>query len=517
MALWRRCKVSWQWMLYLMAALLGICLYVFINTTQSLILTNILRIPTDQLGDKSGNLTFADQIASLFAVYIFGLSSDFVGRRCIYGFGFSTMGIALCLYPRVESYTALMVVRLVFALGGGAATSMLTAVLADYANDEVRGRMAGLVGLFAGCGALVALFVFMPLPFKFDSIVKGLQTTYLIVGLIACTFGVLLFFFLTPNSTHPSETPLSAVQAEGDLLPRSGVSTDSAAVLIATESSSSKNIPNPHSSTIAMEGSASSCPVMGSRSSPLSEESPATVSESPEPIIKKSVMQVAKEGLLAAKDPKIMLGYVGSFLARGDTVIITLFIPLWVYRVYIDRGLCEAPGGPEDPDIKDACADAYSRAMMISGIAQTFALIGAPIFGYLADRFHATNVVLFTAMMGLCSYGSMFFADPLVNSVLAIVAFMGLSEIGLIVGNMSLVTSSKSVDKSVRGSVAGISSACGAIGILISSKLGGYLFDNWKEGAPFLILAVGHLIAVLAGVYVFVHEWRQRRAMGPVL
>ncbi|KAJ3058362.1 hypothetical protein HDU98_005520 [Podochytrium sp. JEL0797] len=325
--------------------------------------------------------------------------------------------------------------------------------------------MAGLVGLCAGCGALFALSVFVPMPFKFEDNLHGIRTTYLIVGLIACAFSVLLVLFLAPKMPHMEDSCPASVDEE--------VVADG------------KNSPG----------------YLASTSSSL-ETAPA----------KKSVLQVVKEGLLAAKDPKIMLGYVGSFLARGDSIILTMFIPLWMYKVYIDEGLCVAPGGVEDPMIKRHCRDAYSRAMMVSGIAQTAALVGAPIFGILSDRFHATNIVLLSAIMGLISYTCMFFANPLLNSILAIAVFLGLAEIGLIVCNMSLVTSSKSVDESVRGSVAGISSACGSIGILVTSKLGGYLFDNWKEGAPFLILAVGHLVAVLCGIYVFVYERRQRNA-----
>jgi hypothetical protein len=93
-----------------------------------------------------------------------------------------------------------------------------------------------------------------------------------------------------------------------------------------------------------------------------------------------SVFQLAKEGLTAAKDPKILLGYIGSFLARGDTIIITLFLPLWIYKAYIDNGTCSAPS-IEDPELKDVCRPAYLRASALSGLAQTFALVGAPIFG----------------------------------------------------------------------------------------------------------------------------------------
>ncbi|KAJ3027725.1 UNVERIFIED_CONTAM: hypothetical protein HDU68_003257 [Siphonaria sp. JEL0065] len=420
-------KISWQWVLYLTATFFGIAVFVFVNATQSMVLTHILNIPSSQLGDKAGTISFADQIISVFAVYLFGVSSDFLGRRAVYSFGFAVMGVALCVTPRVSSYEALLGIRLLFAAGGGAASSMVTAVLADFASDEHGGKLAGLVGLCSGSGALLALFVIMPLPLKFDDIVDGIQTTYLGVGLVAIGFSVLLFVALRPYMT------------------------------------------------------------IASRPS-------------------KTFFQKGKEGIWAAVDPKILLGYAGSFLARGDTVILTLFIPLWVYKKYIDQGVCAASGGLEDPDIRDACRIAYLRASTISGVAQTAALVAAPLFGYLTDKLKAPNLVLFNAILGLISYSILFYANPIAGYIFAIAILVGLSEIGLIIGNMSLVTNKATVDESIRGSVAGVSSACGALGILFSSKLGGYLFDSWDEGAPFLVLAVGHLLVVICGVYVVVHE-----------
>ena len=38
----------------------------------------------------------------------------------------------------------------VFAVGSGSIASMITAVLADFVNEEDKGRGAGLVGAFAG-------------------------------------------------------------------------------------------------------------------------------------------------------------------------------------------------------------------------------------------------------------------------------------------------------------------------------------------------------------------------------
>jgi len=45
-----------------------------------------------------------------------------------------------------------------------AASAMITAVLADYPRQESRGRIAGVMGLCCGLGALAAVFLFAQIP-----------------------------------------------------------------------------------------------------------------------------------------------------------------------------------------------------------------------------------------------------------------------------------------------------------------------------------------------------------------
>jgi F0F1-type ATP synthase assembly protein I len=42
----------------------------------------------------------------------------------------------------------------------------------------------------------------------------------------------------------------------------------------------------------------------------------------------------------------------------------------------------------------------------------------------------------------------------------------------------------------------------GGCGILLLTKLGGYLFDQWTAGAPFYIMAILNLIAFIAAIIV---------------
>ena len=98
---------------------------------------------------------------------------------------------------------------------------------------------------------------------------------------------------------------------------------------------------------------------------------------------------------------------------------------------------------------------------------------------------------------------------------------VGLSQIGSIVTSLGLSTGPY-VNKEIRGSVAGAYSftglhsfgrfvlMIGGCGILLLTKLGGYLFDTWTAGAPFYIMAILNGVALVAAVVVILMErWKK--------
>lgn len=64
------------------------------------------------------------------------------------------------VHPLVSTVTELILVRVVFALGAAATTSMLTSLLGDYPTQQTRGRTAGIMGLMSGLGALIGVTQF---------------------------------------------------------------------------------------------------------------------------------------------------------------------------------------------------------------------------------------------------------------------------------------------------------------------------------------------------------------------
>ncbi|KAJ3370191.1 hypothetical protein GGF31_004248 [Allomyces arbusculus] len=267
----------------------------------------------------------------------------------------------------------------------------------------------------------------------------------------------------------------------------------------------------------------------------------------------RSWLAQAKLGLTAAKDWRVAAAYAAGFAARGNTVIVTLFVPLWVNQYYITNGLCAVTGlDPSDENaVKTSCRAAFTRASVVSGVVQTFALIGAPLWGLLMDRFATTDVdvsdeeevpalsatspllspplvpsrrhrgartqystlpLLATCVVAALGYLLLFLtSDPRQGSVFPIAFLVGFGEIGTVITSVAMVAAGY-VDPSARGAVAGAYSLSGAVGILAATKLGGVLFDAWTATAPFLLMAGVHVVvAGVAAVGVVVEARRARR------
>jgi MFS family permease len=71
---------------------------------------------------------------------------------------------------------------------------------------------------------------------------------------------------------------------------------------------------------------------------------------------------------------------------------------------------------------------------------------------------------------------------------------------------LGLVTSNEHVNPEIRGSVAGCYSLFGGLGLLITTKVGGLLFDVWSQTSPFLIMSLCAGVSFLGTTVVIVKE-----------
>ncbi|KAK9694017.1 hypothetical protein K7432_013627 [Basidiobolus ranarum] len=416
---------------FLLAVAFSICFVVYVGASQAFVLTDIIKVDSGNIGNITGSLGLYDEILSIIMVVLWGTLSDRIGRRPIYVLGFFLTSISILAFTTArEVYPGLLLLRLLFAAGSSACTSMMTAMLGDCLSNK-RGRVTGVVGLFSGIGALFAVGVLLPLPARFTSLYNGdsekaIKTSFYTVGGVVLCLSVFLWF------TLPKDKDRASRRAEA--------------------------------------------------SKP-----------------KENMFILLKKGFLAGKDPRVALGYISSFVARADTVVVSTFISLWVAQYYLDNNLCESEG-------KASCPRAYNIASRLSGIAQACAIIGAPIFGILSDRLRRTTTTLIAGVFGIIGcFPFAFNKNPLtgINNFWAVL--IGFGQIGMIVTSLILVNGPY-VDEEIRGSVAGVYSFFGALAVMVVNKLGGWLFDEWMQGAPFVLLGICHAIIVAFALFTRLRE-----------
>lgn len=456
---------------------------VFLTSTQPFFLTDVLGV-TDKIGDYIGTLGVADELVSMAVSPFLGALSDKVGAKYISSAGVFAIGISLMLYTLAKTvYPDLLILRLFFALAATAAASMMTAMLAelsssgfdlkslfqwktpvqileqgggeaeetpnqhnDFADDPAskrNGKLTSVIGIATGLGAVFSVGVYLPLPAKLGNIEppkQALKHSYVIVGVVAVFSSAALAYGLF--SKKKFRVPLLSKY----LTPYDDV----------------------------LEA--------------LEEEEQALAREDEE----KGYFQLLQLGFAEARNKKIALAYFGGFLARSTTVATSVFIPLYVNKYYYKKGICSVGNG-------EHCREAYIQAAILTGITHTVALILAPVYGYICDKFGRKNSMILTTVFGIISsFGLAFASNPRSVAAIVMVCFFGAAQIGHIITSMSLCTDEH---RAHNGAISGVYSLCGGMGILLISKVGGFSADYWM-GAPFIILAGFNILLLVATLYV---------------
>ncbi|KAL6715706.1 hypothetical protein ACLMJK_006667 [Lecanora helva] len=393
----------------------------------------------------------------------------------------------------------------------------------DSHIQKTPSRLAGIVGLFTGCGALLALGFLLRLPDLLQRTGLGAQraltASYYIVGLLALVLSLICYIGLRN---------LKSEDGKGYRLLLFGQPNDKSLDF----------------------------------SSMLS-----------------SLSSLFESFVLGFKVQSLGMAYLGGFVARSSSISISTFIPLYVNAYYLASGQCDE-AGRNPQDVKEKCRGAYVLAAELTGISQLVALMFAPVFGYLADRYRRFNgPLIIAALTGLLGYiGLAKLRSPEVRGamgspwIIFVMALLGISQIGAIVCSLGLIshgvlgsdipdssTDSRSteatmsihchgaIDENVdsqsdhtqgetnrvysesapllssatansreklRGSIAGIYSLFGGAGILILTKVGGLSFDKVSPVAPFYILAFANGVLLLVGLVLGISRYlKDRRAL----
>ncbi len=211
---------------------------------------------------------------------------------------------------------------------------------------------------------------------------------------------------------------------------------------------------------------------------------------------KKPAMALLREGLVAAKENRrIGLAYCAAFVARGDIAIVGLFAIAWGKQAAMADGF--------------SAAEALSKGIIPFVIAQSAALLWPAIIAVPLDRMHRMKALSLCMLLGMIGYCLMAFVrDPLLPVAIPFFMLLGIGQISAFLGAQTII--GKEAPEALRGSVIGLFNFFGAVGILILTGLGGWMFDRFAPWAPFL------LVGILNGVVALLC-WRQFRAEGAAI
>lgn len=197
------------------------------------------------------------------------------------------------------------------------------------------------------------------------------------------------------------------------------------------------------------------------------------------------------EGFAEARREVIALAYAASFLARGNLAVVGTFFTLWA-SVYgtTELGL--------------TAAEAVARGGGVLAVSYAASLLTAPLFGLLSDRVNRVSALAAALLISAIGYGgALLLENPFGPVTIVCLILIGMAEVGCIITSGVLIA--EQAPDRIRGSVIGVFTLSGAVGILIASLVGGYLFDHWRMTGPFAFFG---LIAALVFAWALLFRLR---------
>ena len=198
------------------------------------------------------------------------------------------------------------------------------------------------------------------------------------------------------------------------------------------------------------------------------------------------IRQVLVEGALVARgNPRILVACLEAFIARGDLVVVSTFLTLWAKQAGLLDGL--------------TLPEALAAATMLAGTVSLAQLLFAPVVGFYIDK--VDRLTAMASAMGLAGVAYIwvgFSADPLALIFIPAALLLGMGESAAILSGAAVI--GQEAEEKVRGAVVGLFNLCGSIGTLIIVFVGGFIYDAWMPGAPFVMVGVINLLVMVVAI-----------------
>lgn len=423
---------------FLFSAMMAISGLTFINADQTYVMVDILDYPRTLVGNAVGNLALADELTAMVMVSVWGALSDRMARRWLFSLGFLLMGLATMLYPW--------------------STTVFPASVTAFFRSMLAFRLLFALGASAATAMLTALI----------GDYSGEKSRAKVAGITGFSTGIGALFAALVLSRLPTYFLRDSKIVPGGL----------------------RDIPNGGATLVISFAIAGGLLVLTAIIAASFLATPPDLRiDQRMPLIKRISV-----GIFAASHPFVALAYASGFVARADSIALMLFIPPWVDNYMTAAGLC-----PPNPDVLTRCQPAKRLASNLMSVAHTTMLLGAPIFGILCDRMGPVPAVVVPSGCGLLAYGLLYFMpDPMNKMVYLALALAGFATIGMIISSMALIAAVSSPQH--RGALSGVYSFFGALGIIVTSKVGGYLLDPLRGTTSFIVVAVSSGVVFFASL-----------------
>lgn len=197
--------------------------------------------------------------------------------------------------------------------------------------------------------------------------------------------------------------------------------------------------------------------------------------------------QLASGIRVARANPRIPLAYAAGIIGRGDLIVISTFLSLWVVQTGESAGLTTGQG--------------LARAGMVFAAIQGSALLWAPVIGVIVDRVNRVTGLAIAMAIAACGYLLMGqVADPFDNSIFAVAVLLGIGENSVLIAALALL--GQEAPKRMHGTIVGMFLIMGAFGVIVASLGGGQLFDHWSKTGPFTLMGVLNAVALVWAIVV---------------
>lgn len=194
-----------------------------------------------------------------------------------------------------------------------------------------------------------------------------------------------------------------------------------------------------------------------------------------------------RSGIRHARNPRIALAYACGFIGRSDLVILGSFTVLWGTIAGLEQGM--------------DTAEAVKSGTMLFIMANIAALFWSYAIGQIIDRCNRVTAMVIGSGLGAIGFTSMgLVEDPLATSAIPFVIMLGIGQVSCFSTAQALIGQEAPVRE--RGAVLGTFGLSGAVGIIIATGVGGWLFDHWMHAGPFVMVGMANAVIVALAVVV---------------